>query len=108
MAGLLQSAAVAHNRRRPAEAGPGGRDERPAEIPQDFPAVRLRAEPAVRREEGLLLPGGGRVADQVSGQVEGAPIPAYGRPQPKDNAKVSSSGGLMGKRAAGTQTIMIV
>lgn len=48
VADLLQSAAVAHYRRRSVESGPGGCDERSAEVPKDISAIRLRTESKVR------------------------------------------------------------
>lgn len=62
LAGLLSRPAAAHHRRRAVAPESHRCDERAAALPENPAAARLFKSPALRREEGLLLPGRQREA----------------------------------------------
>jgi len=62
LAGLLSRPAAAHHRWRAVAPESHRCDERAAALPENPAAARLFKSPAIRREEGLLLPGRQREA----------------------------------------------
>lgn len=89
VARVLPPAAAADHRRRAAQVEPGRGDDGAAALPEAVAHVRLQRAPAVRQQEGILLPDREREQEQVFGQVEGPPVSAHGREERQVVAEVA-------------------